>query len=682
MKKVYSSLFFWVGLGVKLALVVSVLPAAVTDWFGPFLQASTSQFTLDPWTNWLSQEGLLVAFPYGYAMWLAFLPMIVLCKAMGLPFYLGYGLTLLAADIGLLVAFEKLLPSSKKQLLLAVYWLSPIVLVASYVLGYNDLIPVLFLIVSMCLTRQLKLFAAGVFLVLAVSAKFSMVLALPFFAIYFMHARALRQRLGEFFKGIVLASFVFIVPFLFSTAGMRMLFSNPEIGKAYQFSLTVGQGSSVYVFPLVYLCMLYGAWRVKRMNFELFQSVLGLSFLLVVLLTPASPGWFIWALPLLVMYLAVSDRVSVVLGTAFSILSALGMLLDLLPMEFVLAWGALDVPAPVGITKLILSLSHTIMVSIGIILALRVWRETISRNDFFRLSRRPFVIGIAGDSGTGKDTLADSLSGLFGDHSVAKLSGDDYHLWDRQKPIWQVMTHLNPMANDLENFSKDLVALIDGKSIVMRHYDHKTGIRSEKIRLKSNDFIIASGLHCLYLPILRRCLNLSVYLDMDESLRLHLKKLRDVGLRGHPLEKVISSIEKREPDAKKFIRPQAEYADLVLSLQPIHPRMLAECDDTHPLRFKLLARSKNGFNEFSLTRVLIGVCGLHVDMVAASGTAEVALTIEGECSEDDVALAAKILCPRIIEFMDIKPKWEAGILGLMQLVVLNQINQALTKRFI
>ena len=59
------------------------------------------------------------------------------------------------------------------------------------------------------------------------------------------------------------------------------------------------------------------------------------------------------------------------------------------------------------------------------------------------MTRRPFVIGISGDSGSGKDTFANSIEGLFGKHSVTKLSGDDYHLWDRKKPIWQAMTHLN-----------------------------------------------------------------------------------------------------------------------------------------------------------------------------------------------------------------------------------------------
>ena len=86
------------------------------------------------------------------------------------------------------------------------------------------------------------------------------------------------------------------------------------------------------------------------------------------------------------------------------------------------------------------SLLHTIMVATGIILAMRILRETVSRNDYFRLSRKPFAIGISGDSGSGKDILSEAIQGLFGKHSVTTLSGDDYHLWDRQKPIWQVNT--------------------------------------------------------------------------------------------------------------------------------------------------------------------------------------------------------------------------------------------------
>jgi hypothetical protein len=124
------------------------------------------------------------------------------------------------------------------------------------------------------------------------------------------------------------------------------------------------------------------------------------------------------------------------------------------------------------------------------------------------------------------------------------------------------------------------------------------------------------------------------------------------------------------------------HADLVLSLQPIHPRILEDANGKHPLRFKLVVRSRNGINEHSLTRVLIGICGLHVDIEVNSDSSMVELTIEGETSPEDIALAAKMTCPRILEFLDIQPEWQDGILGLMQLITLSHINQALTKRFI
>jgi hypothetical protein len=101
-----------------------------------------------------------------------------------------------------------------------------------------------------------------------------------------------------------------------------------------------------------------------------------------------------------------------------------------------------------------------------------------------------------------------------------------------------------------------------------------------------------------------------------------------------------------------------------------------------PLRLKLVAKTRHGLNELSLNRVLVGVCGLHVDIVVSDDGAEVSIAIEGETSAADVELAAKMLCPWVLEFLDIHPKWQDGMLGLMQLITLSHITQLLTKRFI
>lgn len=675
---------FWVGLLIRLLLVFTVVPASVSEWYAPFLDLSVHSFVLDPWSAWLAQGGTPVAFPYGYVMWLLFLPAVGLCQVLHFSIQYGYDVTLLLADFCLFILLCRMSPQQKK-LVLWFYWLSPIVIIASYFLGFNDLIPVLLLSLALSSIKHYRLVMAGVWCMAAISAKLSMVLALPFFLIYVIHNRALKSQAMKLLKGFALGTILFLLPFfIFSPAGVSMIFNNPEMKKIYQFSLTLGNEIFIYLVPFTYLLMLYLVWRVKRLNFDLFYAMLHIAFLVVVLLTPASPGWFIWAIPLLVSYQTRSDRLGIFLVALFSSFYVFSSLLllpekqDLFSSLRTLSFHFFSFDAE----NHVLSLLHTTMTAIGIILGVRIWRDTIQRNDYFRLSRKPFVLGIAGDSGAGKDTLSEAMKGLFGGHSVTQLSGDDYHLWDRQKPMWQVMTHLNPMANDLDRFANDLVALIDGKSIQGRHYNHQTGQMSPIMKIKSNDIIIASGLHTLYLPLLRECYNVSVYLDIDEELRRYFKIQRDVHERGHALEKVLSSFARRDSDSERFIRPQAAYADLILSLQPIHPRLLHTVQNPESLRFKLVACARHGLNEFSLQRALVGICGLHVDRVVKPDGSGVALTLEGETSAEDIQLAAHMVCPRILEFLDIQPRWQNGVVGLMQLITLSHINQSLTRRFI
>ncbi|CAB3829871.1 Uridine kinase [Achromobacter denitrificans] len=680
MKTLFFHPLFLTGLVIRLVAVALVTPQPVTEWYAPFLSTGLSQWNLDPWRLWLSTGGSADAFPYGYVMWLVFLPLALLAKLVGMEVSTAYTLTLMVVDALLLVLLQRLVPGRDRMLLL-VYWLSPITLVATYWLGYNDLVPVALLTLTLYCIRQRLNWAAGVALAAAISAKLSMVAAFPFLLVYFLHNQPHRKFLPDFLRSFGLGIGLFLVPFaLVSSDGLAMILSNPEVTKIYRLAMPMGGDITVYVVPLVYLLTLYAAWRVRRFNFDLLCAMLCIAFLMTVLLTPAAPGWFIWVLPFLVIYQASSDRIANALVCLFSCLYvATSLLADINAKEAIASLFGTPVFTllPRGI-----SIVHTALVATGVVLAVRIWREGVSRNDFFRFSRRPFVLGIAGDSGAGKDTYSDALKGLFGDHSVATLSGDDYHLWDRQRPMWQVMTHLNPMANDIEAFANDLVALTDGKSIQSRHYDHKSGRMSKPFKIDSNDFIFASGLHALYLPILRRCYSLSVYLDIDEELRRYLKLKRDVEVRGHTRERVLASFERREPDSRRFIRPQATHADLLFSLKPIHPNMLADASAGQQLRLKLVARSRLGLSEISLARALIGICGLHVDMVTSSDSAEVVLTIEGETTGKDIELAAKIICPDIFEFLDTSAKWADGVAGIMQLITLAHIQQALTKRFI
>ena len=667
---------FIFGLLLRFSFVFFITSAAVNDWFLPFMSLSISNFTFDPWTLWINGQNDPAAFPYGYAMWVFLLPTFLVLEMLNIPLVYSYYFSLLLADVLLLFTLNKLI-QKRKLLLIITYWLSPVLIIASYGLGFNDLIPILFLTLAILKTKEKQFIWSGVFLSLAISAKLSMIIAVPFFLIYLFNKKALRQYIPLFLISAGISGLLVGVPFLMSDGALLMLSNNSELEKIYWLSFDIGENISVYLIPFTYIILLYSIWRIKRLNFNLFFSTTGLSFFLIILMTPASPGWFIWIIPFLVFYQSRSDKTSIFLVSLFSLVYCAHILL-LNPM-YIRSDDILLPSLADDSFRNITSLIQTFSIALGVLISIRMLRESVSGDNFFRLSRKPFSIGIAGDSGSGKDTLADAISMIFGSHSVVQQSGDDYHLWDRHKPIWQVITHLNPKSNDLELFNNDLTLLFEGKNIQARHYDHKTGKLSRLIPVKSNDFIIASGLHALYLEALRDKYNLKIFLDMDEDLRKYLKLQRDVNKRGHAKEAVLESIKKRENDSEKFIKSQAVYADLIFSLKNTSTINHVEFAN-QSLNLELEVTSRTGFNELSFYRTLIGIGGVHIDLKESENISLTSLTLSGKISSDDIGLAAELLCPNALEFLDLEPLWHDNSLGLMQLISLCHIDHNLNKR--
>lgn len=672
---------FWLGAGARATLTLAFDQKAFIEWYGPFLSSSLQVLSLDPWFWWVEAGGDYAAFPYGYVMWASLMPFQLPFRGLGQTgTEIAYFLALFCFDLLLLVLISKLVPG-RLHLLLVGYWLSPIILVATYVLGLNDVIPAFFLILALCFTKENKLAWAGVALGAAISAKLSMAVALPLFLV-FLSSNKYRAVVHRFFGGFVAMFVLSGIPFLVSENARVMLFGNPELQKVFALTFDSGQDVAVMVIPLLYALLTYTIWRVKRLNLEMFQATIGVVFLTIVLTTPPSFGWFLWVLPFLFFYQARGGRITSLLVSSFSLLYVVSALVSA-PVTFsngkeLRVLDSLGVAGDTGV--LLGSILHTLVVTVGIILASRMWRESVLRSNYFRSSRSPFVIGIAGDSGAGKDSFADALGGVLGTSSVARISGDDYHVWDRQKPMWRVMTHLNPAANDLERFWKDLSALADGRPVMAVHYDHRTGKGGSPTKVLSRDFIVCSGLHALYSPALLGLYDLKIYLDIDEELRRYLKIRRDTEVRGHSVQEVVRAIDKRIPDSKKFIRPQADAADLIFSLRPIYPLVLGETVGQHSLSLRLVVSARDGTQIESLRRALVGVGGLSVDSLPGPRENFVSLIVRADISAEDVAQIAKFLCPEMFDYLSLMPQWLGGSLGLMQLITIHHMNLALSRK--
>lgn len=670
------------GLIVRLTLIFLIQPDPVINWYLPFIENSLVIDNFDPWGSWLNNNGSPVAFPYGYAMWLYFYPILLLSKIVGISSFFSYQLAILIIDVMLFKLLILLIPKRDNLVILA-YWLSPIIILATYFLGFNDIIPVFIVLLSLFFLKRLNIKTSAFLMALAVSAKFSMIIIIPIFLIYLFNNKSLRRNIKDYIIGLVLGVIILNFPFLINQNGLIMLFTNPEIKKIFELVIKINSDILIYVLPMMYLLLIYVIWRFKTLNFDLFIALIAVVFLLIVLLTPSMLGWFVWCIPFLVFCEANGGKPTVILMRIFSLVYTLNILLFSSISDFIIQDISNSTFRNIFFNNLDPKFFfYSILIVIGIILSIRVFRESIERNDYFRLTKKPFIIGIAGDSGSGKDTFANILENLFGAHSVSKISGDNYHFWDRQKPIWNFLTHLNPLANDLESFGNDLIKLKDGKNIKSTYYNHENGKLNTNFITKSNNFIFSSGLHSLYLPIFRECYDLKVYLDMDEQLRKLFKIKRDVNHRRSSIKNVLDSLKNRKKDFNLFIKPQSSHANLIFSITPVKKLDLKKIKKNFYPRLKLQVCTRQVFNELSLTRILVGICGLHVENLYDEKVEQNLMTIEGDIDKKDTQLAVKLLCPDIYKFLDVHPKWEGGINGLIQLITLSHINQILKKRLL
>lgn len=674
---------FLAGLALRLGLLAVAAPAVQTRWFVPFLAAIPGNGTA-PWGAFIAAGGDPAAFPYGVPYVAAFLPGVLLGEALGgdVGARLGLGFVILIWDVALLLCLGRIAGPIQLRSVTRLYWLSPITLYVCYWHGQLDVFPSALVAASLLAVGSHRHVRGGLLFGVAVAAKLSMVLPAPFIALYYLGRARLRRSAGRFVLPASVAASLLFLSFCLSPGFRRMVLQTPETAKTFSFAVPIGPDLSLYILPVACLGLLYTAWVIRRLDFEMLWTFTGVVFMAFLLLTPASPGWAMWTLPFVVLHVARAPRTGLALYLVFS---AAFVGLHLLTSSGPVLLGRFDQTSPLaGLLPdaggAPASVMFTIAMSSGAAIAVQMLRQRVLETPFRAATRRPLVIGVAGDSGSGKDTLISSIAGMFGAGALAHLSGDDYHVWDRHKPMWRALTHLNPKANDLDAFSKHLIDLSKGRSVRAPRYDHSTGRMMKPVRIAAAEIVAASGLHALWSPVVNRLYDVRIYLDMDEDLRRFLKIRRDVDVRGHLETSVLHALKRRQPDTRRFIHPQHNAADVVLRLEPRHRSAIADYSRTSaepPLRLIVIARPGEDFDH--LTRILASLCGIQaIEQVLDSGDTEI--MIEGEPTSEDIAAVGRRLAPHLQDLLEVEPKWEAGLKGVIQLVVLDQIDRACRRR--
>jgi len=181
--------------------------------------------------------------------------------------------------------------------------------------------------------------------------------------------------------------------------------------------------------------------------------------------------------------------------------------------------------------------------------------------------RTPHLVGIAGASGSGKTTLAHALAGALVDAAV--LSMDAYYrdLAHLDRAARERRNFDAPEAFDWDRFVADLRALRRGETTQRPIYDFTTHTRQTAVEpVEPQPFLIVEGLLVLHHPDVRRLLDTTVFLAVDEGTAVDRRVARDGRDRGRNPDAVRAQYAGDvQPMFERYVRPTARWATLTLS---------------------------------------------------------------------------------------------------------------------
>ncbi len=177
---------------------------------------------------------------------------------------------------------------------------------------------------------------------------------------------------------------------------------------------------------------------------------------------------------------------------------------------------------------------------------------------------RPVLLGLAGDSASGKSTLSRGIEYVLGVERVGRICTDDYHRYDRAARAELGVTPLAPDANRMDLMAEHLRSLAVGTAVTKPTYDHHLGSFGADEVVEPGEIVIVEGLLPLADRGTRDAIDVGVFIEPEEELRHRWKLERDVFERGYSPKEVVEELKRREADAAKYIRPQRGYADVIL----------------------------------------------------------------------------------------------------------------------
>ncbi|MBF0786798.1 MULTISPECIES: uridine kinase [unclassified Streptococcus] len=184
------------------------------------------------------------------------------------------------------------------------------------------------------------------------------------------------------------------------------------------------------------------------------------------------------------------------------------------------------------------------------------------------MAQKPIIIGVTGGSGGGKTSVSRAILNNFPNARISMIEHDSYyknqsHLTFEER----ILTNYDhPLAFDTDLMIYHLSELLAGRGVDIPIYDYTQHTRSEKTyHQEPQDVFIVEGILVLEDKRLRDLMDIKIFVDTDDDVRIIRRIKRDMEERGRSLDSVIEQyLGVVKPMYHQFIEPTKRYADIVI----------------------------------------------------------------------------------------------------------------------
>lgn len=183
--------------------------------------------------------------------------------------------------------------------------------------------------------------------------------------------------------------------------------------------------------------------------------------------------------------------------------------------------------------------------------------------------RKPFIIGIAGGTASGKTTLANRIQELGGASRVSVFSIDWYYIRRDHQPmsVRALANYDHPDALEMDLVVRQLSTLARGEAVDAPCYDfaqHTRSLQTQKV--SPSDVLVVEGILALYPTALRDLMQLKVFVETPDEVRFKRRLSRDVAERGRTPDSVREQWQTTvQPMFEQFCSPTKVFADILIS---------------------------------------------------------------------------------------------------------------------